>query len=319
MSGAHVAESRSRLTDILQRRFTAWNRMPRSLRTCALTAVRRVTRLDEIDALLTLHADKSGAAFLDAFFDALDFSYAVSSQDRIPSAGRVVVVANHPLGAMDALALLRALLDVRPDVYVVVNELLMQVTSLAAHFLPFDMFSAHPPKRQVIAIGRTLAQNAALVIFPAGDVSHLTLAGVRDRAWSRSPARLASAYGAPVLPVFIGGRNALPYYVCSSLSRTLASVLLPREIFRQRGRTVRVAFGDLIPSSAFERAAVSGTQLRNHVYRVGRLDSACDQHRTPVEIWRTVINQLNGWFADGVPSSAASKRSRESDKRETST
>jgi putative hemolysin len=258
-----------RLDEILRERFRAWNAMPRFARGGALAIVRWLTLLDDIEALLAEHAEKRGAAFIDDLFDDLDFSSVVSScdTDRIPSAGRLIIVANHPLGAMDALALLRAVLEVRSDVYMVVNELLMHVGSLAAHFLPVDMFSARPRKRQVCAIRRALEQEAALLIFPSGDVSRLTIAGFRDRPWSRGAAHLACKYHAPVLPVFIGGRNSWIFYVLSFVSRTLAVLLLPRQIFRQRGRAIPLVIGDPIPATVFAQSAEIGL-LRKHVYQL---------------------------------------------------
>ena len=258
------------LDEILRDRFPAWDGMPWILRAGALAMVGWLTRMDDIEALLASHAEKRGGAFLDDVFEDLDFSWLVSSCDnaRIPSEGRLVIVANHPLGAMDALALLRAVLDVRSDVRVVVNELLMHVGSLAGHFLPFDMFSARPRKSDVVAMGRALEQEAALLIFPSGDVSRLTTAGLWDRSWFRGAAHLACKYHAPVLPVFIGGRNSWVFYVLSFFSRTLAVLLLPRQIFRQRGRTIPLTIGDLIPAKVFAQSAQI-TLLRKHVYQLG--------------------------------------------------
>jgi putative hemolysin len=265
-----------RLDAILRERFPAWDGMPRILRAGALVMVRWLTRIDDIDALLASHALKRGARFLDDFFDDLDFCCLVSicDQARIPPRGRLVIVANHPLGAMDALALLRAVLEVRSDVRVVVNELLMDVSSLAGHFLPLDVFSARPRKRHVMAMGRALEQEAALVIFPSGNVSRLTSEGLRDRPWFCGAVHLAYKHHAPVLPVFIGGRNSWFFYALACCSRTAAAFLLPRQIFRQRGRRLPLTIGDPIPADVLARSSLGPLAqielLRQHVYQLGR-------------------------------------------------
>jgi putative hemolysin len=240
-----------RLDAIVRDRLPVWDRMPSMLRGGVLAVLRQLTRLNDIEALLIAHKDARGAAFIDAFFKALDFSCSVSSGDkaRIPATGRLIVVANHPLGAMDALALLRTILDVRPDVRVVVNQTLTQVGSLAENFLPFDMFSARPRKSQLAAIEQALREEAALLIFPAADVSRRTTAGLRDRSWLPGAVRLACKHRAPLLPVFIGGRNSRTFYVVSFFSRTLEVLLLPRQIFYQRGKTVSLTIGNLIPAT----------------------------------------------------------------------
>ena len=52
---------------------------------------------------------------------------------RIPAAGPVVVVANHPFGVLDGAMLAALLIRVRPDVKVLTNYLLRDVPELARH------------------------------------------------------------------------------------------------------------------------------------------------------------------------------------------
>jgi putative hemolysin len=259
------------LDQILRDRLPAWNKIPRILHAGALALVRRLTRIDDVEALVASQADKRGATFIDGLFEDLGFSYVVSDADkaRIPAAGRIVVVANHPLGAMDALALLRTVLGRRSDVRVVANEILMQVDGLAGHFLPFDMFAARPRKSHVAAFGRALEREEALVMFPSGEVSRLTASGVRDRTWLRGAAHLAHKHHAPLLPVFIGGRNSWVFYVLSFMNRTVTALLLPRQILHQRGRTIRLTIGDPIPATMFARATQVDA-LRTHIYTIGQ-------------------------------------------------
>ncbi len=44
--------------------------------------------------------------------------------ENIPSQGPVVLVANHPIGSLDGLALLRAVASVRPDVRILASQVL---------------------------------------------------------------------------------------------------------------------------------------------------------------------------------------------------
>jgi putative hemolysin len=266
------------LDEIWLEMFPRWHGMPEIVRAGAIAMARRLTRIDEIDSLLRSHANEHGAAFLDGIFKDLDFSFSVSDGDRarIPSRGRLIIVANHPLGALDALALVRAVLDVRPDVRVVANNLLMHIENLAGHFLPYT-FSARVHRNLVTGIGRALERESALMIFPSGAVSRLTRAGVQDPQWVPGAARLARKYNAPVLPVFIGGRNSWSFYALAPLSPTLAMLLLPRQIFLQRGRTLRLKIGESIPATVFAESPFEPCdeigRLREHVYRLGENES----------------------------------------------
>lgn len=67
-----------------------------------------------------------GLDFVEQALCQLDFDYHVSEAqlENIPAEGRVILVANHPIGSLDGLALLRLLGRIRPDVKIVANRLL---------------------------------------------------------------------------------------------------------------------------------------------------------------------------------------------------
>ena len=65
---------------------------------------------------------------------------------NIPATGRVLIVANHPLGGLDGLALLRLIGLIRRDVLIVVNELLLNIKPLKGVFLPIDVFGQDTKK-----------------------------------------------------------------------------------------------------------------------------------------------------------------------------
>ena len=63
---------------------------------------------------------------------ALNISADVASDDlgRIPPSGPIVVVANHPLGAIDGLLLISLLSRVRSDIKLLGNSLLRYIPAL---------------------------------------------------------------------------------------------------------------------------------------------------------------------------------------------
>lgn len=165
--------------------------------------LRRVACEERINAFLAETAGLSGFAFIERAIELLRLRYSVANTDRenIPVEGRVVIVANHPLGALDALALIHLVGSVRRDVKVLANDLLMQFTQLRPLLLPLPVFgggSAHGGAR---AAYRALENDEALIVFPAGEVSRMRAAGVRDAAWSSGFVRLALKANAPVVPL----------------------------------------------------------------------------------------------------------------------
>merc|ERR1712137_811054 len=56
-----------------------------------------------------------------AYFN-ISYSTRDIEKERIPHEGRVVIIANHPIGSLDALALIKLVSEVRHDLKVVANE-----------------------------------------------------------------------------------------------------------------------------------------------------------------------------------------------------
>lgn len=62
-------------------------------------------------------------------------------RDSIPATGPSVIVANHPFGGIEGVALADLLLQVRPDVKVLTNELLCRIHELKELFIGVDIIS----------------------------------------------------------------------------------------------------------------------------------------------------------------------------------
>jgi len=159
----------------------------------------------------------------------------------------VVCVSNHPLGGLDGLVALRAIGQVRPDVVVVANEVLSAIPGIRDFIIPVEVLQGRATRSQIEQIGKALEEDRAVIFFPAGEVSRTSLNGIRDKVWSKGAIRFAQQHGAPILPLHVGGRNSFLFYAISLLFRSISTLLLPRELFRQRGRHVRVRIGELIP------------------------------------------------------------------------
>jgi len=193
--------------------------------------------------------------------------------EQIPSYGPVIVIANHPIGTLDGLALLHAVSLVRSDVKVVANRLLSNVESLSSLMIPVDNMGNHTRRSQVAMMHDHLDSQGVLIVFPAGEVSRLSSKGIRDGRWHTGFIRMAAKFRAPILPVHIGGSNSVLFYFCSLVYRPLSSLLLVREMFRKRNNRLKLRFGASIPYANWHDGHTSVNDLaerfRRHVYRIG--------------------------------------------------
>ncbi len=241
-----------------------------------LGILRRLFHEREVNRFLESHEDSVGFDFIDQVLDHFNFSYQASQHDRrnIPDSGRVMIVANHPLGALDGLALLRLVGEIRPDVKIIANEMLMGFDGLRDHVLPVDNLGGKSGRKQLIAITEALQQEKAVIIFPAGEVSRMSLSGIKDKRWNTSYLKLARKTNSPLLPVHVGGRNSLLFYTSSMLYQPMSSLLLAHEMFKQRNRRIPIRVGQPIPIQELAQLPLSDKEknrlVRRHLYRIAR-------------------------------------------------
>lgn len=284
----------------------------RTLSRPVVELLRRVTCEAQVNTTLGALRGSSGLDFIERALERLQFSYRVAPTDieHIPSEGPVVIVANHPLGALDALCLLHLVGRVRRDVRILANEVLTQLEPLRELLLPLDVFGGRARSGLRDAY-RALAAEQALIVFPAGEVSRIRPQGVRDGRWSEGFLRFAGKAGAPVVPVHIEAQNSAAFYGLSMVSKPLATLLLPREIFLARSQRITLTVGAPVLPEALATTALSERQaaqrMRMHVYRVGRrkppvfATSSAIAHPQPAREVRAALRQAEalGVTTDG--------------------
>ena len=205
----------------------------------------------QINDFLNENAHLGSFEFIENALEALDFTYSLSNKDlqNIPSSGRVLIIANHPLGGLDALALIKAISTIRKDLKIVTNDFLNAIKPLEPIIIDINNFKNRQSKESINKIYDALNADEALIIFPAGEVSRATPKGVKDGEWHKSFLNFASRTASPILPVFIGGKNSKMFYSISALNKKLSTLLLSNEMFKQKGKEIELIIGELIPSS----------------------------------------------------------------------
>lgn len=154
-----------------------------------LAIFREVSGLNKLQQMYETIGDLSDDAFIQALFRELDLHIEVTSEDiaRVPSEGGVALVANHPYGAIDGLAMLHVLNTVRPDLKVMANFMLQQLEPLKERFIGVNPFERVKDRTSFQGMRGALAHMAgggALGVFPAGEVSsyRTEVKGVADPA-----------------------------------------------------------------------------------------------------------------------------------------
>jgi putative hemolysin len=218
----------------------------------------------------------TGLDFIEQVFNFFDFSYAVrhNERERIPVTGRLVIIANHPIGTLDGMALLKLVSEVRSDVKVMANDVLMAIQPLHEMLLPVDNMRGSTARERLAAVYRHLESEGALIIFPAGEVSRMSTTGIRDGKWRTGFLRIAEATQSPILPVFVDARNSLFFYSLSMLSKPLSTLWLVREMFKHNRNSVTIRIGEKINNDQYQPLNVPiKTKVKlfhKQVYRIGK-------------------------------------------------
>ncbi|MEJ1096245.1 MULTISPECIES: lysophospholipid acyltransferase family protein [unclassified Pseudoxanthomonas] len=230
------------------------------------------SRLDEAYGFLAEHAHLHDFAFLEAAMDFLNLRYAVDHVERrrVPESGRLLIVANHPSGALDAMALLHFVGSVRRDVKIVANDFLTGIDNLRDLLLPVRILGGNPGADSLRAIEQALEDEQCVIVFPAGEVSRLGPRGVTDTRWRRGFLRFARNTGAPVLPVRIQARNSAFFYGASTLLKPAGTALLAREMFARSQRRIVLRVGNLMQVDENVDADVAVAQVRRALYAISR-------------------------------------------------
>ncbi len=217
-----------------------------------------------LPALNRVYAHSQGADagdFSQRVLQTLDVRVQVSDDalQTIPKTGPLVVVANHPFGGLDGLILAALLQRVRSDARVLVNFLLARIPEMRAGSFFVDPFGGAAAAARNRAAMRTamhwVERGGALGVFPAGEVSHFTWRRgcVSDPAWSDTVARLVLRTRATVVPIYFDGHNSRLFQLLGLLHPRLRTAMLPRELLRLRGHSVRVEIGAAIPPERLAR------------------------------------------------------------------
>jgi len=214
-----------------------------------------VEKLFGLEKLNRLYADLPSSldsvAFLDAALESLQIRVAINELEiaHIPKTGPLIIVANHPFGAVEGIILARMMLRIRPDTKVLANYLLKRIPEISDLFIAVDPFGGSEATRRNIgpvrAAQRWLESGGALIVFPAGEVSSLILQSriVTDPKWQPLVGRLALSTGAKVVPCFFHGRNSAGFHIAGLIQSRLRTVLIPREFLNKAEGTICVSLG----------------------------------------------------------------------------
>lgn len=254
-----------------------FQKYPKIVTSCVTGFLKKLLHEDEINTFLVQN-QHTGIRFIDQIIERYNVSYDVRSSqvENIPSQGRVVIIANHPLGGMDSLVLLKMISEKRQDkrVKIVANELLMHFEPIRELLIPVNNIDGKISRQSRQTIIDALEGEEAVVFFPSGEVSRAGVTGIKDEKWKAGFIKVARATHAPILPIHLNAKNSWKFYLLSTLYRPLGTLMLSHEMLRPKQKNIQVTIGELIPFEAFNRASLNLKEytrlFKKHLYRISK-------------------------------------------------
>lgn len=206
-----------------------------------------------------------GPGALDYMSDLLDLKVAAMNPERIPATGRCIVVANHPTGIADGIAVFDALRARRSDAVFFANADALRVSPrLGEVVIPVEWVVAKRTREKTRATlhAAKLAFEAerCVVMFPAGRLARVARDGsVTDPEWAPTAASLARKYGAPIVPIHVAGPTSTLFHLFDRVSPELRDITLFHELLNKRRKPFQLKVGKPIPPSRLDIDAVKAT------------------------------------------------------------
>jgi putative hemolysin len=213
----------------------------------------------EINEAMVLLKDARGLDFNTRALEYLGAKIVSVNTQNIPLNERIIVAANHPLGGLDGMSLIKAVGDLRKDVRFFVNDVLLTLKNYGNVFVGINKVGS-TSAASLRTMEDILNSNDAVLFFPAGLVSRKIQAIDHKRL---------------IVPTFIEGENSKFFYRFANFRKfigikaNIEMLFLPDEMFKQKGHTVKIHFGkpfdpSILSSKLSHRAWAA--EIKKYIY-----------------------------------------------------
>lgn len=219
--------------------------------------VERILHQKEINNFLNTH-DSKNQDFCKEVLEHLGVTYSISGIDKIPKSGKCVIVMNHPLGGMDAMALVDGLRDHRTDIKFIVNDLLLNLEPLKDIFVGINKHGK-TKSSSLLQVNSLFSSEQLVCVFPAGLVSRKSKGVVKDLDWKKAFVKQARQNDQLIIPIHIDGELSNFFYRLANFRKfigikaNIEMLYLVDELFKQKNKTITIKFGKPIPFSTFDK------------------------------------------------------------------
>lgn len=253
-------------------------RLLRWLPRFVISYLKRTIHQKQVNEFIEGQKGRSAQEFCKAVIPYIGVDISMKGKENIPKSGGCIFVSNHPLGGMDAVALVEEIFDARPDMKFIVNDLLLHLPNLKGMFQGVNKHGTNSGE-SLKKVNDLFASDTAIFLFPAGLVSRRVKGEVVDLDWKKTFITRAKKFNLPVVPVHIEGQLSNFFYNLSNLREWLGIKVnfemfyLVNEVYKQKGKKIKVTVGEPISPEHFTSDKSDkewADWMKNNVYQLNK-------------------------------------------------
>jgi len=238
--------------------------------------IEKIIRQDEMNHILEKYKDCQGADFHRSIMKEFNLNLEIKGLENLPENGKCFFLANHPFGIIDGLSLTKTVLERYGDLRAIGNEAFQFIPNLRPYIALVNPYGISS-KTYVTELEKVYQSDVAITHFPAGEVSRHYHGKIQDCAWQKSFITRAVSCQRDIVPFYFHGRNSRLFYGINLVRRALGIkanielMLLPREMFLKRNKTIHFTIGKPIPWQKFDRSLTHvqwAQKVKEHVYNL---------------------------------------------------
>lgn len=214
---------------------------------------------DEVNQSLKENSGVKAVPFSQYVIDKFNIDVQTKGTENIPRTGGVILAMNHPLGGMDAMAMITEFHTIREDFKFVVNDVLMNIENLKDVFVGVNKFGTNS-KASLTELNNLFASDQAVFVFPAGLVSRKKKGKIRDLPWKKTFITRSKKFKRDIVPVYIDGELSKFFYRLSNfrtkigIKGNIEMLYLVDELYKQENKVMKISFGKPISHTVFNKS-----------------------------------------------------------------
>jgi len=223
-----------------------------------INVLKKIVHQNEINAIIEQNSDKSGVEFACGVIDYFNISTYATGFENIPKNEKLIFVSNHPLGALEAMAIAKHIGKVFDNnINFIANELLANLIPLKNIFTSVNVGAGKQNKENIALIDELFLSEKQIIIFPSGQVSRKKKGLISDTEWKKMFVTKARQYQRNVVPIFCSGKNSNFFYNIANLRKFLGIkfnielFFLPHEMFKNKNSKINITIGKPISYKNF--------------------------------------------------------------------